>query len=382
MNNVHAFKAKADSLPTIPGYELLDNLGQGGMANVYLAIQQCFGRKVALKILPSSSDDEQFRERFLREARIVAQLAHSHIIAVHDVGEITGFYYIAMDYLPGHSLKDLIRDGLSVKTAISIVKQIAEALDFAHKKGFVHRDVKPDNVLFREDGSAVLTDFGIASDTSGNMNLTQPGLIVGTPNYMSPEQGRGKPADSRSDIYSLGVMFYEMLTHRIPYHATDPLAVALKHINDPLPLLPEELDILQPIMDRLLAKSPDERYQSGRDFILDLEELSDWDIAELNDFNADDYDQLEDEEVAGAEAFEDFDDDEEPAAPVETLDGEPTAGNPFSQRDFVGFSIKFFLLVAIVIGALFLFAPDLLSHLPYYDKIKLLVESYLNLPKS
>jgi serine/threonine protein kinase len=363
-------------LQAIPGYQLLGPLGEGGMAEVYVAVQECFGRKVALKILPSSNDGDEFRHRFLQEAKIVAQLTHSHIIAVHDVGEITGSYYIAMDFLPGKNLKDLIRDGLKPKAAIHIIKQVAEALDFAHKKGFIHRDVKPDNVLFREDGSAVLTDFGIASDVRNNLSLTQTGLVYGTPNYMSPEQAFGQPTDSRSDLYSLGVMFYQMLTHRLPYRTSDPIDMAMMHQNDPLPLLPFELNILQPVIDKLLAKSPDERYQRASEFKEDLTELSAWDIEELDGFDAAEHYAYED--------YQAFDEDEETQgfaklhAVAEGLNYETKAVNPFSQRDFSGLFIKFIFLLTVSFVLVLIFSPELLEAMPYYEKYKTLLDTLIS----
>jgi len=365
-----------ESQPTIPGYQLLSHLSAGGMADVYVAIQQCFGRKIALKILPANNDGEEFQQRFLQEAKIVAQLTHSHIIGVHDVGQITGSYYIAMDYLPGKNLKDLIRDGLKPKAAIHIIKQVAEALDFAHKKGFIHRDVKPDNVLFREDGSAVLTDFGIAADTRNNLSLTQTGLVYGTPNYMSPEQAFGHPTDCKSDLYSLGVMFHEMLTHRLPYRASDPIDLAMMHQNDPVPLLPLELNMLQSIMDKLLAKSPDERYQRASEFILELEEFSAWDIEELNSFDAAEHYAYED--YAESDEDEESEHFGEPRPAGETVIHQSKAINPFSQRDFSGFLIKLLFFSTVSLVVVLIFAPDLLTALPYYDKFKVTFDALIS----
>ena len=361
-------------LHSIPGYQLVSHLGQGGMADVYVAIQECFGRKVALKVLPSSNDEQEYRHRFLQEAKIVAQLTHSHIIGVHDVGEITGSYYIAMDFLPGKNLKDLIRDGLKPKLAIHIIKQVAEALNFAHKKGFIHRDVKPDNVLFREDGSAVLTDFGIASDMRNDHSLTQTGLVYGTPNYMSPEQAFGQPIDSRSDLYSLGVMFYEMLTHRLPYRASDAIDLAMMHLNDPLPLLPLDLAVLQPILDKLLAKAPEARYQHASEFVAELDELSVWEMEELDTFDADEHFAYE----------EDLADDDEndsftgfhPAAESSSFEVKTT--NPFSQRDFAGVFIKLLLLVTVSFVVVLVFSPELLEAIPYYQQIKIHLVSLIS----
>ena len=253
------------------------------MATVYMAVQECFDRKVAIKVMsPSFSNDTEFSARFMREAKIVAQLAHPHIVAVHDVGVANNCHYISMDYLPGKDLKDLIHEGLSSERSLKVIREVALALDFAHSKGYIHRDVKPDNVLFREDGSAVLSDFGIAKNIQRSLRMTQTGKAIGTPIYMSPEQARGEELDNRADLYALGVMFFEMLTGRVPYDASDPIAVGIKHIRDPIPNLPAQLSVLQTIINRLMAKEPQARYQTACDFIEALDELDEWQLAELN----------------------------------------------------------------------------------------------------
>ncbi len=260
----------------IPGYTLISELGKGGMATVYLAIQENFGRKVALKIMsPALNADPTFSERFLREARIVAGLSHPNIVQVYDVGEFDDHHYIAMEYHPGGDLQERIAKGLPIEHAVRIVEQIALALDYAHSKGYIHRDVKPDNVLFREDGSAVLTDFGIAKPTSKNTRqMTQVGKVIGTPKYMSPEQARGQELDARSDLYALGVMFFEMLTGEVPFDGEDPIAIGIKHIKDPVPTMTGEAAAFQEPMEIILAKTPEERYQHGRDFAEALEQVA------------------------------------------------------------------------------------------------------------
>lgn len=269
----------------IPGYTILQELGKGGMATVYLAIQQNFGRKIALKIMsPALNTDPTFSERFLREARIVADLSHPHIVQVYDVGEHDGYHYIAMEYHPGGDLQERIARGLSPDEAIGIVRHVAQALDYAHGKGYIHRDIKPDNVLFREDGSAVLTDFGIAKPTGSQdgRQMTQVGKVVGTPKYMSPEQARGQELDARSDLYALGVVFYEMLSGQVPFDGDDPIAIGIKHIREPVPLLAPPLDVFQDILEMALAKDVADRYQSGRDFIDDLAAVALPDDGNLN----------------------------------------------------------------------------------------------------
>jgi serine/threonine protein kinase len=259
---------------SIDGYKIFNELGQGGMATVYLAEQQCFGRKVALKVMsPMLASDPNFSERFLREARIIAGLSHPNIISVYDVGSQNQHHYYAMEYHPGGDLKQRISDGISTRDSLLITKQLALALDHAHNKGYIHRDVKPDNVLFKEDGSLVLTDFGIARATEDHSQLTQVGKIVGTPKYMSPEQAKGEPIDARSDLYSLGIVLYEMLTGEVPFHGEDALSLGIKHIQALPELLPLDVEDFQTVIDRLLAKEPEMRFQSGDELIAALDEV-------------------------------------------------------------------------------------------------------------
>lgn len=259
----------------IPGYRIQSALGKGGMASVYLAVQEKFDRPVALKImLPALAADESFARRFQREARLCAQLSHPHIVPVFDVGEHDGMHYIAMEYVAGGSLKERLADGITPKDAETILRQIASALDYAGEMDIIHRDVKPDNIMFRQDGSAVLMDFGIARPTMSDEQMTMMGTIVGTPKYMSPEQHRCKDIDPRADLYSLGVVFFQMLTGRPPYEATDPMAMGLKHISEPIPLMPANLKRYQPLIRKLLAKDPEQRFQRGRDIVAALDALA------------------------------------------------------------------------------------------------------------
>ena len=258
----------------IPGYHILRQLGRGGMATVYLATQESVQREVALKVMsPALLVDPDFAERFLREARIAAKLHHRHVVGIHDVARHGDYNTIAMEYLGGGPV--LPRDGSTrpVLFALRVTREIALALNYAHAKGFVHRDVKPDNILLREDGSSALTDFGIARAADPAARMTRTGAVVGTPHYMSPEQARGRTVDGRADLYSLGIVLHEMLLGRVPYTAEDSLAVGIMHVNEPVPVLPERFAALQPLLGRMLAKQPDARFQSGQQLAEAIERL-------------------------------------------------------------------------------------------------------------
>ncbi len=252
----------------IPGYSIEREIARGGMARVYLAVQKRFGRLVAIKVVsPEFTGDPEFGVRFVREARIIAQLSHPNIVQVHDAGVHEQCYYLVMEYLRGGDLDRRLKRGLHMQAAISVVKDIARGLDSAHAKGFVHRDIKPENILFREDGSAVLSDFGIARMITTDASITRHGTVVGTPQYMSPEQAAGRALDGRSDIYSLGVVFYRMLTGEVPFKAESAIAVGIRHLQDPVPRLPGHLATMQEVVDRFLAKKPELRFQNGAEVI-------------------------------------------------------------------------------------------------------------------
>jgi len=261
--------------PEIPGYRIESELGRGGMATVYLAVQESLQRQVALKVMKAVlAADEEFAERFVREARTAASLQHSSIVSIFDAGQAGHQSYIAMEYVAGGELKDSLHHGaLKPAEAVTVLRQLAAGLDYAHGKGFVHRDVKPENILFREDGTAVLSDFGIARAIGSGTRMTATGLSIGTPHYMSPEQARGQAVDGRSDLYALGVVFFEMLSGQVPFDAQDSFAVGLQHINDPIPQLRPVLAQYQPLIDRLLAKDPADRYQTGAELIDDLDRI-------------------------------------------------------------------------------------------------------------
>jgi serine/threonine protein kinase len=266
-----------NAFPYIPDYMIETVLGEGGMATVYLGIQQKLQRKVAIKILdPSLLKKDFVADRFMIEAQTAANLSHPNIISIYDVGQVGKYYYIVMEYLDG-SLKDLIKSSpsgkLPVKESLSIIYKIAPALDYAHSRGIIHRDIKPDNIMFRKDGTPVLVDFGIARAVDSDLHMTKTGMGIGTPHYMSPEQCQTGELDGRSDIYSLGVVLYEILTGEKPYDADTILAVALKQIQEPVPKLPESQARYQPVLDKMMAKDKEKRAQNGRELQKIIEEV-------------------------------------------------------------------------------------------------------------
>ena len=257
-------------LPEFPGYVIHSELGEGGFAKVYLATQTRLQRKVALKVMnPELSREQDFAERFIREGRDMAVLSnHPNIVTIFDIDKVGDMFFIAMQYLPGPTLKELLNSGQPYPHPLHIVKRMADALGYAHSKGFVHRDVKPANILFNESGEAVLSDFGIAKTQNRDKDLTQIGTVVGTANYMSPEQAQHLDSlDGRSDIYSLGVVLYESLTRELPYKNTQKKSVMMQHVTEPVPVLPAAEEMFQPLIDGMMAKDPDERYPTGQALI-------------------------------------------------------------------------------------------------------------------
>ena len=235
------------------------------MAIVYLAIQESLDRKVALKVMNASlGSDPAFCKRFLKEGKIIAKFSsHPDIVTVYDIGCSGSHYYMAMEYIPGACLKERIQQNRKLDQHRAIIRQVAGALGYAHSLGFIHRDVKPANILFREDGRAILTDFGIAKSLSSNTQLTKIGYTVGTPEYMSPEQAIGQSVDARSDLYSLGVVIYEMLMGQKPFLGDDAFATAMMHLNSPVPILPPQFAHYQVLIDRLMAKDPNDRFETA-----------------------------------------------------------------------------------------------------------------------
>jgi tetratricopeptide (TPR) repeat protein len=257
----------------IPGYTILREIGKGNMATVYLATQESLGRQVALKVMDAAlSDDPSFRKRFLQEGQIIAQVSHPNIVTIYDIGSHDRNYYIALEYAGGGNLRNWVGK-LGCDESVELVKKVAGALGYAHKRGFVHRDVKPGNVLFRDDGSVLLSDFGIAKALdNASSQLTKVGMSVGTPKYMSPEQATGRPVTPQSDLYSLGVMFYELLSGKPPFEAESPLAVALMHVNTAPPEMPPHCAPLQPVVSRLLEKEPQRRFRDAAELIKAIEQ--------------------------------------------------------------------------------------------------------------
>ncbi len=251
-------------------FRVVERIGAGGMATVFKAYQPTLDRYVAIKVLPPHhARDQVFVKRFVQEARSVAKLTHPNIVQIHDFSseEESNLTYIVMEYVEGGTLKDRLKRALPVPEAAGYIIQAAEGLDCAHRNGIIHRDVKPANMLLRKDGHLLLSDFGIAKILEGATNLTRVGTGIGTPQYMSPEQGTGQGVDRRSDIYSLGIVFFHCLTGRVPFTADSPLSITLKQIHEPIPV--ERLvaeGVPNPIVQVVLqmtAKNPHERYQSA-----------------------------------------------------------------------------------------------------------------------
>jgi eukaryotic-like serine/threonine-protein kinase len=258
-------------------YELLELIGKGGMSSVYKAHDRLLDRQIAVKILhPHFTEDEEYVERFRREARAVAQLSHPNIVTVIDRGEDEGRQYIVFEYVEGENLKQLLeRTGaMPVRDTLLLALQMARALAFAHGRGLVHRDVKPQNVLLNADGQAKMTDFGIARsvDVQG---VTITGTVLGTSEYIAPEQARGERVDAQTDVYSLGVVLYELLVGGVPYEGETFVTVALKHVNEPVPPVLERRPDVPPrvalAVERAMAKSPVERFSSMQELVDELE---------------------------------------------------------------------------------------------------------------
>ena len=255
----------------VPGYRVLRMIGQGGSAKVYLVEREHDKLQLVLKVLdPSLRDDRHFLKRFVREYKLIAELQNEHLPMIYDQGFAGERAYIAMEYFSGGDLKERIARGFTSLGALRTTSQIAKALDAIHSRGVIHRDLKPQNILFRENGRLALVDFGLARDVRVESSLTRVGEILATPRYMSPEQCVGAPADQRSDLYSLGVIFYEMLTGRKLFEGESAAGLLYMHVHGEVPRLPAKLAGYQPVVDRLLAKRPEDRYQSARELFASI----------------------------------------------------------------------------------------------------------------
>lgn len=251
---------------SIPGYRTLRMIGEGGMAQVYLAERVRDGIQLVLKVLdPALRRDSTFVQRFVREYKLIVSIENEHVVRVFEQGFVGEQPYIAMEYLPGGTLAARIHEGMSSLAALRLTSQIAKALDAIHACGIVHRDLKPQNIMFRESGRPVIVDFGLARDLESDSNLTRVGEVLATPRYMSPEQCLGQPADARSDLYSLGAIFYEMVAGQRLYGDAGPAELVYLHVHGEIPRLPAHLAGYQTVIDRLLAKSPEDRFQSARE---------------------------------------------------------------------------------------------------------------------
>ncbi len=262
-------------MPDIPGYRVLRRIGKGGMSYVYLGVQESLDRQVAIKVMsPEALTDEKSKQRFEQEARTIAKLEHPCIVGIHEVGRTPqGLLYYVLPYLAKGHLGQRDFSGDEQRT-IEVLRSLLSALEYAHARGIVHRDVKAENVLFDNADRPLLTDFGIALSRRDHARITTAGLAVGSGGYMAPEQARGEAVDGRADLYSVGVLAYELLSGRLPYLANDPLALALMHAQDPIPRLPPERRHWQPFLDRAMAKSPENRFRNAQQMLAALNQLA------------------------------------------------------------------------------------------------------------
>ena len=254
----------------IPNYRVKEVIGRGGMATVYRAEHILLKQERALKVIsPSLSREPGFQQSFIREGQIIASLQHPHIVNIYDIDYCDEGYFMAMEYLTGGSLSDKLKNSpLSLEMTFRVLRQIGEALHYAHEQGLVHRDIKPANILFRDNGEAVLTDFGISKLQDTESELTRLGYgLLGTPRYMSPEQTGAQKLDRRSDIYSLALVFYEMLAGKPAIQADATISIIREHVLAPPPIIPAPFGFLQPIINKALAKTPDKRYANVLEFV-------------------------------------------------------------------------------------------------------------------
>jgi len=261
-----ALQASRFGAVTIRGQRFIRSIASGSISNVFLAESERAGALVVLKVLRKVPDHEEGHgtfDRFLQEYEVVAKVDHPNVVRIYDLGIADDHAYIAMEYFPAGDLRQRMRQKIGATQAVEYLRQMGAALQAIHAVGVLHRDLKPGNVMLRNDGSLALIDFGLAKQLKLDMEITATGEIFGTPYYMSPEQGHGVEVDERSDLYSVGVIFYEMLTGKKPYLAGTPMAVIYKHSHAPLPELPPEIGYLEPLVHKLLAKDPRDRFQKA-----------------------------------------------------------------------------------------------------------------------
>ena len=282
----------------IQGYTIQREIGKGGMATVYLATQESLHRNVVLKILDDKVDNSDLGERFLAEGRIIAALNHPNIITIYDIGIANELLYISMEYVQGGDLKQRLELPMSPDEVLNLLAQITSALGEAHKHGIVHRDVKPANILFSDNDTPILTDFGIAKEVDTENDLTSTGIFLGSPNYVSPEQADGQKIDGRADIYSMGCIFYEMLTGSKPYISSSVIDIVIQHKQGPIPDLPEELEEFQPLLNKMMAKKRDERFADAGDLATAIASLQEKRsrMTQFTDFDITGAEQQPDEE--------------------------------------------------------------------------------------
>ena len=257
----------------VPGYNLISEIGRGGMSVVLLAKAEGEDTEVVLKVMfTQGHEDPLALKRFMQEYTLISCLDHPHIVSIHERAFASDFAYIAMENFPGGDLAKKLIDGIDLETSIEYIRQMCMGLVAVHDLNIVHRDIKPGNILFRSDGTLAITDFGAAKNLTGDVeDITINNHIVGTPYYMSPEQAASMPIDHRSDLYSLGIMIFQMLTNERPFTATSIAQLISMHLNAPIPKLPSNLEKYQPLIDGLMAKDPDDRFQSANDVILGLD---------------------------------------------------------------------------------------------------------------
>ena len=258
-----------EAVPTdlVPGYVIRSLIGESEKASVYLALSESLGREVALKVSLGESDEAGGRHLLAREYEAVSGIRHPAVVELHDYGVHAGHEYLAMEYFPRGDLKARMQIGITEREALRYVEHIASALRIVHHAGILHRDLKPPNVMLREDDDIALIDFGLARNLEGGLHSTRTGVLRGSPYYMSPEQALGDELDARTDFYSLGIIFYEMLTGKKPFAGTSAIEVLQQHVNAPVPKLPERYSHHQALLDRLLAKSRDQRFGSAEEVI-------------------------------------------------------------------------------------------------------------------